>query len=239
MFKSDVIKHVYKESRKQRTLRNLLFIIPFIYLCAYNNRAQEAGTLIFKSYFNMTYSKRVTELQRIYSLTPEDVFFCMLVASGATRQEAYAAIYRPTTNGTGTIASKANALQKNKPGISQLIEAIQYQRSGGTTPTKTGSPKEDTAQIAEGNKVDKKTLDTFRSKDGILEGLIKVLPSVTGKDKAAVLIQIADLQRMKQEENKEEAEQVVYYHPVSCFRCALYAEHKKKQKEEARKDADI
>ena len=187
----------------------------------------------------MTYSKRVTELQRIYSLTPEDVFFCMLVASGATRQEAYAAIYRPTTNGTGTIASKANALQKNKPGILQLIEAIQYQRSGADTPTKTTSPKEDAAKIAESNKVDKKTLDTFRSKDGILEGLIKVLPSVTGKDKAAVLIQIADLQRMKQEETKEEAEQVVYYHPVSCFRCALYAEHKKKQKEEARKDADI
>lgn len=185
----------------------------------------------------MIYSKRVTELQRIYSLNPEDVFFCMLVASGATRQEAYAAIYRPTTNGTGTIASKATALQNSKPGIAQLIEAIQYQRAGA--PTKTGSPKEDTANIAESNKVDKKTLDTFRSKDGILEGLIKVLPSVTGKDKAAVLIQIADLQRMKQEENKEEAEQIVYYHPVSCFRCALYAEHRKKQKEEARKDADI
>ena len=52
-------------------------------------------------------------------------------------------------------------------------------------------------------------------------------------------MQIADLQRMKQEENKEEAEQVVYYHPVSCYRCALYAEARKKQKEEARKDADI
>lgn len=186
----------------------------------------------------MTYSKRVTELQRIYSLTPEDVFFCMLVASGATRQEAYAAIYRPTTNGSGTIASKATALQKNKPGISQLIEAIQYQR-GNDNATKTTSPKEDTAKIVEGNKVDKKTLDTFRSKDGILQNLIKVLPTLTGKDKAAVLMQIADLQRMKQEENKEEAEQVVYYHPVSCYRCALYAEHRKKQKEDSRKDADI
>lgn len=82
-------------------------------------------------------------------------FFCMLVASGTTRQEAYAAIYRPTTNGTGTIASKAATLQKNKPGISQLIEAIQYQRSGATA-TKTGSPKEDAANIAESNKVDKK-----------------------------------------------------------------------------------
>lgn len=186
----------------------------------------------------MTYSKRVTELQRIYSLTPEDVFFCMLVASGATRQEAYAAIYRPTTNGTGTIASKAATLQKNKPGISQLIEAIQYQR-GNDAATKTTSPKEDTAKIAESNKVDKKTLDTFRSKDGILENLIKVLPSLTGKDKAAVLMQIADLQRMKQEENKEEAEQIVYYHPVSCYRCALYAEAMKKKKEEARKSADL
>lgn len=185
----------------------------------------------------MTYSKRVTELQRIYSLTPEDVFFCMLVASGATRQEAYAAIYRPTTNGSGTIASKATSLQKNKPGISQLIEAIQYQRTG--TATKTTSPKEDAAKIAEFKKVDKKTLETFRTKEGILENLIQTLPSLTGKDKAAVLMQIADLQRMKQEENKEEAEQVVYYHPVSCYRCTLYQERKKKQKEDSRKDADI
>lgn len=186
----------------------------------------------------MTYSKRVTELQRIYSLTPEDVFFCMLVASGATRQEAYAAIYRPTTNGSGTISSKATSLQKNKPGISQLIEAIQYQR-GNDAPTKTTSPKKDTAKITESNKVDKKTLETFRTKEGILENLIQTLPSLTGKDKAAVLMQIADLQRMKQEENKEEAEQVVYYHPVSCYRCALYVEYKKKQKEKNRKDADI
>ena len=52
-------------------------------------------------------------------------------------------------------------------------------------------------------------------------------------------MQIADLQRMKQEENKEEAEQVVYYHPVSCYRCAMYAEARKKQKEETRKDEDI
>lgn len=185
----------------------------------------------------MIYSKRVTELQRIYSLNPEDVFFCMLVASGATRQEAYAAIYRPTTNGTGTIASKATALQNSKPGVAQLIEAIQYQRAGA--PTKTTSPKEDAAKIAESNKVDKKTLDTFRSKDGILEGLIKVLPSVTGKDKAAVLIQIADLQRMKQDENKEEAQQVLYYHPIACHRCQLYKEFREKQRAEAKKPEDI
>lgn len=185
----------------------------------------------------MIYSKRVTELQRIYSLNPEDVFFCMLVASGATRQEAYAAIYRPTTNGTGTIASKATALQNSKPGIAQLIEAIQYQRAGA--PTKTGSPKEDTANIAEGNKVDKKTLDTFRSKDGILENLIKVLPSLTGKDKAAVLMQIADLQRMKQDENKEEAQQVLYYHPIACHRCQLYKDFRDKQRAEAKKQEDI
>lgn len=187
----------------------------------------------------MTYSKRVTELQRIYSLAPEDVFFCMLVASGATRQEAYAAIYRPTTNGSGTISSKATSLQKIKPGISQLIEAIQYQRGTGNTPTKTTSPQKDTAKIAESNKVDRKTLETFRTKEGILENLIQTLPSLTGKDKAAVLMQIADLQRMKQEENKEEAEQVVFYHPVSCYRCALYAEHKRKEKERSRRDADI
>lgn len=186
----------------------------------------------------MIYSRRITELQRIYSLNPEDVFFCMLVASGATRQEAYATIYRPTTNGSGTIASKATALQNNKPGISQLIEAIQYQRAGVTT-TKSTSSKKDTASIAEGNKIDKKTLDTFRSKDGILQNLIKTLPALTGKDKAAVLMQIADLQRMKQEENKDEEENVVYYHPISCYRCSLFKSLRKKKEGEIGVDEDI
>lgn len=187
----------------------------------------------------MIYSKRITELQRIYSLTPEDVFFCMLVASGATKQEAYAVIFRPTTIGSGTIASKATSLQSKKPGISQLIEAIQYQRTESAIPTKSKSAKKDVARIAENNKVDKKVLETFRTKDGILQNLIQTLPVLTGKDKAAVLMQIADLQRMKQEENKEEAEQILYYHPISCYRCKLYKEFKEKQKEEARKDADI
>lgn len=186
----------------------------------------------------MIYSKRIAELQRIYSLTPEDVFFCMLVASGATRQEAYAAIFRPATIGSGTIASKANTLQKSKPGILQLIEAIQFQRTGATA-TKSNSPKEDTARITEASKMDRKLMETFRTKDGILQNLIQTLPALTGKDKAAVLMQIADLQRMKQEENKEEADQVVYYHPLSCYRCVLYTEARKKQKEEANKPVDI
>lgn len=46
VFKNNVLQHIQKESRKQRTRRNLLFIRPFIYLCRHNNRAQEAGTLI-------------------------------------------------------------------------------------------------------------------------------------------------------------------------------------------------
>ena len=177
----------------------------------------------------MIYSKRIAELQRIYSLAPEDVFFCVLVAPGATRREAYAAKFRPTTNGIATIDSKASSLVRSKPGIAQLIEAIQYQRVGGSG-TKTNSKKKDVESIAENGKVSKRMLDTFRSKDGILENLIATLPALTGKDKAAVLMQIADLQRMKQEENKDETEQVLYYHPISCYRCQLYLEHQKKLK---------
>lgn len=121
---------------------------------------------------------------------------------------------------------------KNNPGISKLIEAIQFQRKESTI-TKTGSHQKDVAKIAEANKIDKKMLDTFRSKEGILECLINTLPALAGKDRAAVLMQIADLQRMKQEENRDEKEQVFYYHPVACYQCSLYAEFRKKNAEDA------
>ena len=83
-------------------------------------RARDANIINPFISFYMVYSKRVTDLQQIYQLTPDDVFFCMLVASGASRGEAYATIFRPRSTKIETAQRGAAQLAKDKPGINKL-----------------------------------------------------------------------------------------------------------------------
>ena len=93
-------------------------------------RARDANIIkpLFISFY-MVYSKRVTDLQQIYQLTPDDVFFCMLVASGASRGEAYATIFRPRSTKIETAQRGAAQLAKDKPGINKLIRSFEDNRA--------------------------------------------------------------------------------------------------------------
>lgn len=165
----------------------------------------------------MVYSKRVTDLQQIYQLTPDDVFFCMLVASGASRGEAYATIFRPRSTKIETAQRGAAQLAKDKPGINKLIRSFEDNRAA-FLPEKAGNVVQ------------------YRDKDAVLSGLEQTLPYLRGKDRADVLMKIADLQQMKKDENTEEEETVHYYLPLQCYRCSLFiADRAKRKAEEAEK----
>ena len=162
----------------------------------------------------MVYSKRVTDLQQIYQLTPDDVFFCMLVESGASRGEA-----------SGTI-----------PAINKLIRSFEDNRAAllpdNDSPKSKKKKKNTEAEEEEkaGNVVQ------YRDKDAVLSGLEQTLPYLRGKDRADVLMKIADLQQMKKDENTEEEETVHYYLPLQCYRCSLFiADRAKRKAEEAEK----
>lgn len=174
----------------------------------------------------MVYSKRVTDLQQIYQLTPDDVFFCMLVASGASRGEAYATIFRPRSTKIETAQRGAAQLAKDKPGINKLIRSFEDNRAAKSKKKKKSTEEEEKA----GNVVQ------YRDKDAVLSGLEQTLPYLRGKDRADVLMKIADLQQMKKDENTEEEETVHYYLPLQCYRCSLFiADRAKRKAEEAEK----
>lgn len=173
----------------------------------------------------MVYSKRVTDLQQIYQLTPDDVFFCMLVASGASRGEAYATIFRPRSTKIETAQRGAAQLAKDKPGINKLIRSFEDNRS-----KKKKKSTETEEEEKAGNVVQ------YRDKDAVLSGLEQTLPYLRGKDRADVLMKIADLQQMKKDENTEEEETVHYYLPLQCYKCSLFiADRAKRKAEEAEK----
>lgn len=167
----------------------------------------------------MVYSKRVTDLQQIYQLTPDDVFFCMLVASGASRGEAYATIFRPRSTKIETAQRGAAQLAKDKPGINKLIRSFEDNRAAFLPDNKKKKNTETEEEEKAGNVVQYRE---YRDKDAVLSGLEQTLPYLRGKDRADVLMKIADLQRMKKDENTEEEETVHYYLPLQCYRCSLF-----------------
>lgn len=66
----------------------------------------------------------------------------------------------------------------------------------------------------------------FRSKDSIIDQLGELsLEAVTPKERAAILINIAELQRMKNEELKEEKKLVEFFIPMSCHKCPHYKKY--------------
>jgi hypothetical protein len=179
----------------------------------------------------MVYSKRVTDLQQIYQLTPDDVFFCMLVASGASRGEAYATIFRPRSTKIETAQRGAAQLAKDKPGINKLIRSFEDNRAAfipdnDRTKSKKKKKNTETEEENAGNVVQ------YRDKDAVLSGLEQTLPDLRGKDRADVLMKIADLQQMKKDENTEEEETVHYYLPLQCYRCNLFIADRAKRKAE-------
>lgn len=166
----------------------------------------------------MEYSKRVQELQQIYSTTPEGVLFAMLVAAGASRPEAYATIYRPTNTRPAALAKYATQLTKESPGVNKMIEAL-TNAAGIVDPTRKEPKKKKTAG----------SRGQFREKSEILDALAEELPNLRGKDRIDALIKIADLQQMKKEETAEEVERVIYYLPLRCKSCELYRKEQRRQ----------
>ena len=62
----------------------------------------------------------------------------------------------------------------------------------------------------------------YTDKGTILRELAKEANAATNaKERAAILMQIAELQRMKQDENREEEERVHFYLPLTCDKCEL------------------
>lgn len=68
----------------------------------------------------------------------------------------------------------------------------------------------------------------YRTKDEVIEALASTVDTLHGKDRADVLMKLADLQRMKQEEVVEEDNTVHFYLPVTCHMCDLYNKEKKR-----------
>lgn len=167
----------------------------------------------------MQFSKRVSELSRLYAIDPKDVLFAMLATSGASTAEAFAVIYRPTCSTQNALQSRASNFIGQKPGLRKLIDELTAEQSDDPdkpTAKRRGRPRKDAAtEIA----VDTPRLD-YTDKDAVLQELARIAErSDKESDKLAAIREISALQRMKQEAAVEDEKRVQFYIPLSYARC--------------------
>lgn len=80
--------------------------------------------------------------------------------------------------------------------------------------------------------------ERLRTKDGVINALVAELKYTRGKARADLLMKIADLQRMKQKEDKKEEKLIHFYLPLPCYKCSLYLEAKERKQKELREKAN-
>lgn len=158
----------------------------------------------------MIISSKMKTLMKQYDLEMADVGFAYLLANGFAPQEACQLMYNPIGR---SLASTATMMMKKKPGIDVLMNHLKedYERAFKRSEALTGkeSPK------PKGTKK-KSNLD----KETVLEELnIQYGKAKDGKEKADIMMKIADILQVKREEDKAEDKRLVYYLPLRCDIC--------------------
>ena len=164
----------------------------------------------------MQFSKKVSELSRLYGIDPKDVLFALLVTAGASTAESFAVIYRPATTTNNSLATKASQHIGQRPGLRKLIDELNKEQADDPEqPNKRrGRPRTKDAQQQE----DKPLLD-YTDKDALLKEYARIAErSEKESDRLSALNAIANLQRMKQEAAVEDEKRVQFFIPLTYDR---------------------
>lgn len=180
---------------------------------------------------NSIFSASTEQLARLYNIDPRDVLFCQALAGGADRGDAFFAIFIRGNNKTiqnyNDTVNAADDYFRQKPGLRVLVNRLKVNK-----PLKADRPElreelNESETLNDENENDtqknEEVLKKISDKSFILAELYRSLKILRGKERATVLMQIADLQRMKQDDLKEDEEKRVFYLPFvsSCRSCKL------------------
>lgn len=138
---------------------------------------------------------------RIYDLEPQDVCFAQLVACGYSEDEACSVIYRPLRQ---SLSTSVKRLYNQKPEIQKLIDSMRADIDALTN-----------RQVATAKRR-KPVVD----KDSVLTELSKQYNlAKEGKERADIMMKIADILQIKKEEDKDNDKRITYYLPLRCEIC--------------------
>lgn len=142
--------------------------------------------------------KKVENLMIQYHIDEREVYLAILVAWGVPGADAFGALMNCKMEYREEMWERYRS-DKSHVGVLSLIQ-----------------------ELASGNAVSSSASIThdLKSKEGMIDALAEQAGEAADpKQKADILMKIADLQRMKQDENTEKEKLVHYYLPLRCEVC--------------------
>lgn len=165
------------------------------------------------------FTSSIKRKARIAKLSVSEVALANLVFLGWDKTDAM---------GVCGLFNPAYSVKANLHNLELLTESEPFAKYYSELVKKAEEEKEQLAEISRKYKSENQVPTEngegfdFRSKDAIINQLGSVAETLKGKEKAEVLMKIADLQQMKKEEVKEEDERVHFYVPLTCHKCSHY-----------------
>lgn len=181
-------------------------------------------------------SKETQHRMRQFMLTEQEVYMASLMAAGHSDMEAYSVIYSPNVCSDESLHADVGRLKMRKKGIKDLVDTLTRVNMKGLQ-VSVGSENGAVGKALKKPKKASLKSGGFdpRDKDSIIGVLSDQLFLATDpKVKADIAMKIADLQRMKNDETKDEQQVVHFYLPLGCKRCKLYVDEREKKKSETK-----
>jgi hypothetical protein len=180
----------------------------------------------------MKFESKLTRLAGAYYTDEKTVIFAYLIAGGITPATAYYFAYHKP----GTITREENEQEAKKtlslPYVQELINTLKEAKKTPLIVSDENKGKEKKSNYTgkednNNNDNDNDGAKVLQSVDDVREALASIAQDITGKDKAAVLVQLA---KMLPEEEKPEEERVKMYLPFNsdCRACLLWQKAREK-----------
>ena len=146
-----------------------------------------------------TGSKSLVGIMTKYGLAIEDICLAVLIASGIPDIDALRVVYKVQAASDTKASAYYNKLLSERPQLAKYIADL----NKGKVSSADGSDKRD-----------------LRTKSGMLDALEEAARETDdAKQRADIYIKMADLQRMKNDEDTEKESYVHYYLPLRCDQC--------------------
>lgn len=178
------------------------------------------------------YTENTLKVANNFNISPKDVLFCYLLASGASKAEAYQLFYMRSNQQLTIEAAeqRCNDFLSSNPGMKVLIVRLKNNKN------KLARVKEE--ENKEGREIEEGKGDEFCTRDGLVKNLIYTVNSCQGKDRANILMTLAKLQGLDKPEEGENEEKTVFYLPYisKCNSCELMKLYKKVKNESKNDD---
>lgn len=171
-------------------------------------------------------SNETLKIGTMFQLSIYDVHMARLIATGCTSSEAYAFTHDIEEGvSDALIRVRASRYMEDHVTIAECARWLNTSKIRADL----SHLDDDSSKNGKKKKGGRNLVVNLRDKDSVIDALQEQIAATSDpKLRTDIIMKAADLQRMKQDENKDESKLIHFYLPLRCQDCSLYVKSKNK-----------